>query len=450
MNALAQPSARRIRPAPAADIAFGQPCNFRGEPDQTRRPVVWRNANALNGHMLLAGGSGSGKTHQLRRIIAQAAGQGIRAHVIDVHGDIALDDAHTVRFSESTTFGLNPLEVSADPDFGGPRNRTLAFAATLTRLTQLGARQKIALIRLIMDVFRAYGFNHDDPRTWTLDFDPRDWAKTKKRYPTISDLKDHTLKKLRSMKFGMSSSCTSAFEALAREIRKHQKMRVDVARGAADPSAIATLRDKCIDAFAKGLERMETGTELDDMIAWDSADAVKGLFDRIDALEACGVFRGTRPDFPAGAQIHRYDISALRRDDQQLFVDTMLSDVFFRAKQAGEASGVTQFVVLDEAAIFIDEDPDHIINVVVREARKFGLGVILASQSLTHMTEDLVASAGTKFILGVDEMFHQKMESRLALPKGKLRFIRPKATALVQVKSSGDMSNKFEEICIQP
>jgi hypothetical protein len=437
-----------IRKVADFSVSFGNRCDRYGAPIQDQA-VAWRNSTALNGHMLVAGGSGAGKTHQLRRLIGAFAKGNARVHVIDVHGDIDVDDAHTVRFSESTTFGLNPLEISSDPDFGGPRKRALAFVSTLRRLTNLGDRQRTALNRLIMDLYRSYGFEPNDPSTWGLDKDPRSWAKSAKRFPTMGDLKTYTMRKLKAMKFGVNTGAVVEFDKLAREILKFNRLRTAAAKGQAEPIEIATQRAKCVETYSKGLERMESGTELEDLLAWDSVEAVKGLYDRIEALEASGVFRGSRPDFPENKAVRRYDISALNRDEQQMFVDTMLADLFFRAKQNGQSAGLDEVVVIDEAANFIDEDTDHIINVVYREARKFGLGVVLASQSLTHMTESQISSACVKLILGVDELYHSKMEGKLGLAKGKLRFIRPKQTALVQIKSSGDMTNRFEEIAVE-
>jgi DNA helicase HerA-like ATPase len=80
-------------------------------------PVVWDSGTALNPHVLVVGGSGSGKTFTLRRFIeamARSARPAVRIHVFDVHGDIDVPGASTVKFSEATPYGLNPLAI--DPD----------------------------------------------------------------------------------------------------------------------------------------------------------------------------------------------------------------------------------------------------------------------------------------------------------------------------------------------
>ena len=105
-------------PAPMRIIfGFDERAMQRGQQD----PVAWSDADAVNGHMLLVGKSGSGKTFTLRRIVRQItrAQRNIRVHLMDVHGDLELDDASTVVFSESTPWGINPLKLSADPHYGG-------------------------------------------------------------------------------------------------------------------------------------------------------------------------------------------------------------------------------------------------------------------------------------------------------------------------------------------
>ena len=74
---------------------------------------------AVNGHTLLVGMSGAGKTFQLKKMVrqmsrsAEQAGEPIpKFYVFDVHGDIDIADASTVLFSEQTKWGLNPLRVN--------------------------------------------------------------------------------------------------------------------------------------------------------------------------------------------------------------------------------------------------------------------------------------------------------------------------------------------------
>ena len=109
-------------------------------------------AKVVNPHMLLVGKSGTGKTHTLRRLLSQMmkAEPGVRIHIFDVHGDIHTKEMSSVQFSESTDYGINPLEVYPDPDSGGVRKRIQSFIFQTTSCHASPAR-------LFLASTRAYG-----------------------------------------------------------------------------------------------------------------------------------------------------------------------------------------------------------------------------------------------------------------------------------------------------
>jgi hypothetical protein len=410
---------------------------FRSGPRQGRSfGLTWDAGQALNGHMVLVGGSGSGKTFQLRRILSDLAHQGMRVHVIDPHGDLdlgsSLTDSRT--FSDSTPFGLNPLEVSDDPLFGGVRRQANAFVNLLLRQATLGEKQKGALFRELIDLYARYGFDMDDPRTWALSFDPRTWARQGKRHPTLSDLSRAVWDRCVAMKVGVAGAAARKFEEVARLQAKAYRLRLKKARGEEVEAALAKAKADFLAAMGEALERMETGRELEDLVAWDSFDVVKGLHERLVGLERSGIFKGRAAEFDAGRPVWRYAISPLSRDEQQFFVDCLLMRLFHAAKARGEADGPDTAIVLDEASIFVDRDDDHILNILFREARKFGVMVILAAQEISMFPPAILSSAATKLILGVDDMYHRATEDRLGLERGRLKWLKPQRTALVQLK----------------
>ena len=69
----------------------------------------------VNAHMLIMGKTGMGKTTFLRRAIQQMVRTTPtpRIHIMDVHGDIELTGASSVRFSESTEYRLKSHLLSA-------------------------------------------------------------------------------------------------------------------------------------------------------------------------------------------------------------------------------------------------------------------------------------------------------------------------------------------------
>src|ERR1700722_19410899 len=72
--------------------------------------VCWHPDSVTNHHLGIAGGSGTGKTYWLKKLIAQLPPD-VEVNIFDWHGDIEIDgpDVTTCRFSTSTKYGYNPL-----------------------------------------------------------------------------------------------------------------------------------------------------------------------------------------------------------------------------------------------------------------------------------------------------------------------------------------------------
>lgn len=427
---------RRIRSTPNLKISLGS-LTFRGgqRAGETVR-IDWDSHSVINGHMAVIGGSGSGKTHQLRRYITELGRNGARVIVIDPHGDLGVDQRlmHSLTFSDSTEFGLNPLEIESDPLFGGVRRQANSFVNLLLRQSTLGEKQKSSLFRLLIDLYRRYGFEVENPATWSLDYDPRKWAKAAKRHPTLQDLTKAVWEKCLALKIGTTGSAVRKFDDVIRLQKKLHNLRLKKASHEDVETQLTKAKADFMEAMGAALTTMETGSELEELVAWDSFDVVKGVYDRLVSLEQSGIFKGESPRFDPQKRVWRYDIAPLSRVESQFFVDCLLTKIFRHAKTRGEANGPDTVIVIDEASIFVDKDDDHIINILIREGRKFGIMVILAAQEISMFPPAVLASTATKLILGVDDMYHKATEDRLGFERGKLKFIRPKKTAFVQCK----------------
>lgn len=194
--------------------------------NQKYTQVLWDTHKLINGHVLIVGKSGTGKTYTLKNMISQLSVQAqgkLRVHVMDVHGDIDLPGASTVKFSESTPYGFNPLMINPDPDFGGVRKRIQSFLAALNRTGfQLGSKQEAALRNILLDLYTANGFIENDPKTWVLD-PHANFGKYPRRQPTMEDAVRFANAKLRSMFLGTSNKTVSALEKLYRKQSQLQR-----------------------------------------------------------------------------------------------------------------------------------------------------------------------------------------------------------------------------------
>lgn len=420
-------------------------------------PVVWDTKRLINGHVLLVGKSGTGKTHTLKRMLAQMTQESrgrVRVHVMDVHGDIDIEDASTVKFSESTPYGFNPLTINPDPDFGGVRKRVQSFLAALNRTGfQLGPKQQAALRNILYDLYAANGFYENDPKSWRLK-DGID-RRFPKKHPSMEDAVKFAHAKLRGMFLGTSSKTIAALEKLYRKQNQFHS-RLKRSGQATKPEEIEAhkadikgLADECCDLFREHLDEMQTGFELSDLIKYDSKDVMKSVVDRLENLHNIGIFRPQRPPFDPNATIWRYDIKALAPDEKKLFVSFILEAIFLNSVQRGVQDDLIEVVVLDEAHLFLTDEATNPINIIAKEARKFGLGLFCASQSPLHFSDDFLSNVATKIILGVDQMFWDGSVRKLKIEMETLEWIVPHQKIVIQMNNKGDTRSQFVRVALR-
>jgi len=420
--------------------------------DRTKKPIeiTWRSRSAVNGVVAIAGGSGAGKTHTIRSFVAQAQQSSQRARFIvpDVHGDITLPGMSSVVFSESTNYGLNPLRIVDDKDWGGVRRRIREFTRLLNSTSRkLGPKQEACLTNIMEDMYRQCGFYRDDARTWSLDFDPRNNARQPKRQPTLSTLKWFCDFKLKQMTIGTNAVAVQKLNQLE---KIHQRLEREHLKGMkGDLVDLKPLQEECIKLFAEYINSIETGRELDDVLRYSSKEVMKSVQERISNLAESGIFRDEEPPFDPRSSVWRYDISTRDGDEKVMFVHTLLEDLFFRCRRRGLTDEIDTFFVLDEAHLFMSEEDSNPINLVAREARKFGLGMILASQSFDDYPDPILTNAGCTVVLSVHEKFHKSMAAKLGIEQKRLTYIQPRRSGLIQVRTSdGSMPQRFVDVML--
>ncbi len=415
-------------------------------------PVVWDSERLINGHVLLIGKSGTGKTYTLKRMLSQLQKQAqgkLRVHVMDVHGDIDIEGSSTVKFSESTAYGFNPLTVNPDPDFGGVRKRIQYFMNALNRTSRkLGTKQEAVLRNILLDLYQANGFSAEKPETWSLDDGiPRKYAK---KHPTLEDAYKFAQFKLKSMFLGTSSKAVSTLEQLNKKMNQffiRQKQAVKAAHSEEDKQRleadIKKLGEEAVTLYYEYIQSMQTGMELTDLIKYDSKEVMKSVVERLENLNAIGIFKNTPPPFDPDANIWRYDIKALSSDEKKLFVAFLLENIFLKAVQRGVQSDLVEVIVLDEAHNFLSDDPENVINTIAKEARKFGVGLFCASQSPTHFSDDFISNVSTKIILGIDQLYWDGSVRKIKIDMKLLEWIVPHQSLVCQMNNKGETRNSF-------
>jgi DNA helicase HerA-like ATPase len=109
---------------------------------------------------------------------------------------------------------------------------------------------------------------------------------------------------------------------------------------------------------------------------------------------------------------------------------------------AGEAppGKLRTMLVIDEAKLLAlrgKGDPLGVLNRLATEARKYGLGLLLASQDLEHFTRDILTNVATKLVLMHAETAIRTTAGRLLLEKGQLQALREPFVGLVKLGGGG-------------
>lgn len=417
--------------------------------------VCWDSTRLVNPHIGLFGDTGMGKTHNIRHMIRSlldSTDHRLRFHIFDAHGDIEIPGESAVRFHESADFGFNPLELNADPEFGGIRKRIQSLITAIKKTSfNLGSRQERALTRLLTGLYRERGFISNDPRTWSLDEVERP------TYPTLLDAIEYGRRYLRSLYIGSNQMAVSAFDNLARTTRQIRAKEAGILKlGTSDTDAkermqneLQAAKERAISIYTEAIMTMTSGDELEEAIEAEGQEEVyRSIIDRLENLYNIGIYRSTPPPLDPRKPVWRYIITSLGQDEKKLFTMTRLETLFTRAIQRGPQQEILDVVILDEAHLYHDKEEDYIINRMVRELRKFGVMMVFATQGLNDQTEALFAGLGTKVLLGSDHIYRRTASTKLGISDSTMDFIVPHRRILVQMKNRGELSTATHKVVL--
>ena len=467
----------------------------------------------INGHFLGLGTSGVGKSVLLRDMITQAEVwaraylEELEIHVMDVHGDLIIENASSVQFSEHSPYGLNPLVINPDIHFGGVRKCINRFLQVLEQSSskKLGVTQEGVIRDLLTDVFREFGFDDRDPTTWSLNeveaqlvskgadnriylevpiadkdtakafgarWEPQKklwWVHTEnykgellkwkpafklRTYPTLTDVINYAKNVFEQRFFGADQKAVVALAAVNKTAQQLQRRRLQAMKeqrynDKADKELEDLLEDAkftSISAFTESVRAIRTGEELDFYLKYDQ-DVLKTVLNRLRLLETTGIYKGKAPPFNPASIVRRYQLNALAPEEKKMLVLFRLQEIFNDCVQKGPTKKIRTIVVLDELATYTtnqDADGgDGIIGVIAREARKFGLALWAATQTPTNVPESLISAVGTRVIIGLDERYVDGAVRQMGIDKKLIQWVQPWHTLAVQLKEAGSVKNKW-------
>ncbi|EMN5850655.1 DUF87 domain-containing protein [Enterobacter hormaechei] len=428
-----------------------------------KEPFIWNLGQLANGHVGITGTSGSGKTYQIRRFAeAFASDPQTRISIFDYHGDIEVPGASEVLFSESTRYGYNPFVVNPDPHYGGLRKSANHIIDIMSTNRKLGEQQAAVLRQLVMDCYALKRMYQEKPASWVKRnapeaecqdlYNKREWGALAQCYPTLTDLERLIAKKLKSGLFGLDENnqanlALRGFEGFMRAARALDKAKERNTREDTEKTqqALEKAKDNALKEYENALNQTRTGSEFDEILKYDSVDTLRSLSTRLENVKALGLFNANEPPF--SGRIQRYNIKPLAssEDELKMFVYSRMMAIFHEEMQRGESHGkVRHVIILDEAKKFCDEESSNPINIIANEARKFGISLVLASQSPSHFSEDFINSAGTLLVQNMAPGDWQRAANKLQIEKSKLEYLKPRETALLKLQRVGERINWFQ------
>lgn len=467
-DASRQGTARRL-PIPQGMVAIGYDGD-RFQRDKVQEAVGWHPELVANHHFGMVGLSGSGKTHQLRNLIASLPPD-VEVDVLDWHGDIELDegpDYACANFSQNTKFGYNPLILNSDPEYGGIRRGVSDLIDAINNTSsKLGVKQEYVLRNLLYDTYAKFGIYPDQPSTWSrkilnagqiakLRSEGNEEIIYSSTYPTIEDVHEFGMKKLQSMWLGANDDDPNANRAivaideLGKVISRLDTVNIKIAQmervsdtDFEELASLKTNRDKLTvkskEVFEEYLHNMRTGREFHEHVKYQSKDTILSVLTRLDNLIATGIFSQNPPPF-GRARVRRYFLRPLATspDELSMFIRFRLKAIIRSMMQEGHVDGrLRRIIVLDEASQFADDNPENPINVIATQMRKFGLGLVLASQSISHFSQDFIQNAATILLLALAPSDYDNTARQLRVEKQLLGYLMPRKTALIRQTEVG-------------
>ncbi len=430
--------------------------------------ILYEPHRNINGHALMCGISGTGKSFQSMRLLASAAAAGLQVDVIDPHEELGdFKGARPVKYSQATGYGYNPLALDTDIHVGGVERQIDQFIQLVKDVTPgLGSRQRIVLRHLMRDTYSEAGISQDNPATWhrqhitevqrKMLLEAKRHLELRKYYPTLDDMRALGERKLTAMMIGSDNPTMLAYNEMRklltrREslITKHGKLskHEDIIKS---NEQITVAVEKAKTAFAEFVATHQNGRELDDLYKYDSIEVLKSVLDRMELLAASGTFRSNPPPF-GNANVRVHQIKALTDDQKIMFVKLRLREIFDGLKKLGPTESGTELrhvVFIDEAHKFFNDRPDDIINVVAKEARKFGLGLWCASQQPTEFPDSFLTNCGAFFLLGIAAKYWSSCIKELRIKESELISIKPKQVIAVKMIRDGQTDPAFDLVAV--
>jgi len=180
-------------------------------------------------------------------------------------------------------------------------------------------------------------------------------------------------------------------------------------------------------------------TEIEKRVQGGCKDSQK-LKLKLNATFVYGIFN--RPAFPLEDRLIRVDLCKLPPELGAIAAESVAKQLMDSHRLLGEVKDKTPrtYLFIDEAK---EMSKSAALDRIVADGRKYGLNLVLASQSERHLSADVLGNAATKIVLPVDQVEVKKVAA-------KFRFAEQKVAQLTPLTALCRFGTHAEQVSILP
>ena len=137
-----------------------------------------------------------------------------------------------------------------------------------------------------------------------------------------------------------------------------------------------------------------------------------------------GVFSRSQPEF--NEKLVRIDLSKLPTELRAIAAESLAWQLMNQHRLMGEIDGK-----LPRTSLFIDEAKEmpkkegSACNEIIADGRKYGLSLVMGSQSERHLSADVIGNSSTKIVLPVDQTEVKKVAKKFRFAEKKVAALEP-------------------------
>ena len=462
--------ARKEKPLPVAVLKPESTKNTQSLEDagiHLGEGYYWNPEALPNGHIVAIGASGSGKTQTLKAIafsLRQAYPE-MQVILLDFHGDQEIIGETCYPIHMASPHGINPLVVNLDPEGGGSNLQAIQMAGILKKSLRLGPNQEGMLIEIIKTCYLKRGIVQEQQETWSFEPPNFDDIEEELNRRVATAFQDEEKKELaesicvQNLPVGKPNASGIYFIfhqnqlvyiGAARDIQKridgHHHIRyllkdhypgetveIRYYEHLSDWQELIKLENYLIQIHKPPLNQTTLRTECKES---------QKLKLKLAATFQYGVFSRSQPEF--NEKLVRIDLSKLPTELRAIAAESLAWQLMNQHRLQGEIQGrlPKTYLIIDEAKEMPKKEGSA-CDRIIADGRKYGLSLVMASQSERHLSADVIGNSSTKIVLPVDQTECQKVAK-------KFRFAEKRVAALEPLTALCRFGKDAELLEIQP